>query len=322
MHYRPLGKSGLSVSEIGFGAWGIGGVTAGPTSYGRTDDSTSCAALECALDEGINFFDTSNVYGDGHSETLIGNVFSRRRSEVVIATKAGFIDYASPPDFSAAAIVRSVESSLRRLNTDYIDLLQLHNPSAEWLRKYPETMEKMTCLQKDGKIRAIGVSVKSPADADQLLELFPFRSVQANFNMLDIRALECGLPDKLHSVGAGFIARTPMSFGFLSGTLTGEEVFPPEDHRSRWPREQIRLWASGARELHGCCAESSDTAPFLLALRFCLSYAHVSTATAGMITPTEVASNAQASNAGPLSQESCARIEALHKTRKFIVSTL
>lgn len=320
MRYRPLGKSGLTVSEIGFGAWGIGGATPGPTSYGHTDDVTSCAALEQALEEGINFFDTSNVYGYGHSESLIGKVFSSRRSDVVIATKAGFVDYASAPDFSAAAIRRSVDASLSRLNTDYIDVLQLHNPAAEWLREHPDTLDELARLQRDGKVRAHGISVKSPADALQLLDLFPFQAVQANFNMLDIRALECGLMEKLDAMGAGFIARTPMSFGFLTGTLTGEEEFPPEDHRSRWPREQIRLWAAGARDLHVCCIESSGTPPYQIALRFCLSYSQVSTAIAGMLTPGEVASNAQASDAGPLSRESRVRIEALHKTRKFAIS--
>jgi aryl-alcohol dehydrogenase-like predicted oxidoreductase len=320
MRYRLLGKSGLRVSEIGFGAWGIGGATPGPTSYGHTNDVTSCAALEKALDEGINFFDTSNVYGDGHSESLIGRVFCSRRSDVIIATKAGFADYASAPDFSAAAIQKSVDSSLGRLNTDYIDLLQLHNPSAEFLREHPETLDLLARLQLDGMIRAIGVSVKSPAEAFQLLDLFPFQAVQANFNMLDIRAIECGLIEKLDTLGVGFIARTPMSFGFLSGTLTGEEEFPPEDHRSRWPREQIRLWADGARDLHACCIESIDTPAHKVALRFCLSYAVVSTTIAGMLNPEEVAVNAQASGAGPLSQESCARIEALHKTRLFVVS--
>ncbi len=320
MHYRSLGKSGLSVSEVGFGAWGIGGATPGPTSYGYTDDVTSCAALEQALGEGINFFDTANVYGYGHSESLIGKVFSSRRSDVVIATKAGFVDYASAPDFSAAAIRRSVDSSLSRLDTDYIDLLQLHNPSAEWLRKHPDTLDELERLQMGGKIRVLGVSVKSPADAFQLLELFPFQAVQANFNMLDIRALECRLIEKLDTVGAGFIARTPMSYGFLSGTLTGEEEFPPEDHRSRWPREQIHLWAAGARDLLACCTESSDTPPYQVALRFCLSFSQVSTVIAGMLTPGEVVANAKASGAGPLSSDSCARIETLHKTRKFVIN--
>ncbi len=319
MRYRILGNSGLCISEIGFGAWGIGGETPGPTSYGKTDDKTSLSALVCALDLGINFFDTSNVYGYGHSEQLIGQAFRHRRSEVVIATKVGFVDYISEPDFSAMAIQKSVNLSLQRLNTDYIDLLQLHNPSADWLKEHPETMSTLEQLQRVGKVRALGVSVKSPIDAFSLLAMFPFQAVQANFNMLDIRFLECGLINKLDLARVGFIARTPLSFGFLSGKFTGEEEFAEEDHRSRWPREQIRLWAKGARELHGCCSESLDNPKYQIALRFCLSFPQVTTTIAGMLTSEEVTANVLASDAGPLSSDSCYRVQAIHKTNKFVV---
>ena len=320
MKFRKLGSSELVVSEIGFGAWGIGGATPGPTSYGKTDDNTSIAALECALASGINFFDTSNVYGFGHSERLVGQAFSQRRSQVIIATKAGFVDYERPPDFSAKALLKSVSLSLARLETDYIDLLQLHNPSADWLKANPVTLQALSSLQSEGKVRALGISVKQPEDAFPLLELFPFQVVQANFNMLDIRVVASGLLQKLNDSGAGLIGRTPLAFGFLAGVLTGEETFAPQDHRSRWSREQIRLWAMGARDLLACCEESFESPAYQVALRFCLSYPQVSTTIAGMLTPAEVASNVLASEAGPLSLESCARIEALHKTRQFFVN--
>src|SRR4030095_14717248 len=125
MNFRALGKTGLDVSEIGFGAWGIGGRTVGTTSYGDTDDRTSLAALQRALDLGITFFDTSSAYGNGHSEELIGQAFEGARSRVVIATKAGYEAWDRPPDFSPAAILRSAEASLRRLRTGYIDPLPL-----------------------------------------------------------------------------------------------------------------------------------------------------------------------------------------------------
>jgi aryl-alcohol dehydrogenase-like predicted oxidoreductase len=319
MKYRNLGSTGMLVSEIGFGAWGIGGATPGSTSYGHTDDSVSLNALACSLESGINFYDTSNVYGYGHSEILLGRAFANRRSDVIIATKAGFLDYESAPDFSAESVSASVNASLKRLGSDYIDLLQLHNPSADWLALHPETLEALVKLKRNGKIRAIGVSVKGPGDAFELLEVFPFEVIQANFNMLDLRALECGLMDKLYSKGVGFIARTPMSFGFLSGALTGNETFPQEDHRSRWSREQILLWVSGARDLHACCTEESNISPpHELALRFCLSYDQVSTTIPGMLTADEVEANSLASVRGPLSRESRARIEALHGSRSFV----
>src|SRR5215831_10165864 len=133
MNYRPLGRTGLIVSEIGFGAWGIGGRTVEQTSYGDTDDGVSLAALAQALDRGVTFFDTSAAYGDGHSEELIGRAVKRRRDKVVIATKAGYESWDRPPDFSPATVTASAERSLRRLGTDYLDLLQLHNPPAELL---------------------------------------------------------------------------------------------------------------------------------------------------------------------------------------------
>ena len=128
MRYRPLGKTGLQVSEIGFGAWGIGGRTVEQTSYGDTDDRTSLAALDRALERGITFFDTSAAYGNGHSEELIGRAVRGKRSRAVITTKAGYEAWDQPPDFSPSAIVASTERSLARLGTDYLDLLQLHNP--------------------------------------------------------------------------------------------------------------------------------------------------------------------------------------------------
>ena len=118
MKYRALGRTGLSVSEIGFGAWGIGGRTVGTTSYGDTDDRTSVAALRAALDAGITFFDTSAAYGNGHSEELIGQAFKGSRAKMIVATKAGYEAWDRPPDFSAAAITASIEASLRRLDSD------------------------------------------------------------------------------------------------------------------------------------------------------------------------------------------------------------
>src|SRR5437588_5988051 len=111
MRYRPLGRSGIEISEIGFGAWGIGGCTPGATSYGKTDDSASLRALEAALDRGISFFDTSGVYGYGHSEELLGRALAGHREQVAIATKAGLREYGAPLDFSPASITAGVEAS-------------------------------------------------------------------------------------------------------------------------------------------------------------------------------------------------------------------
>jgi aryl-alcohol dehydrogenase-like predicted oxidoreductase len=129
MKYRPLGRTGLSVSEIGFGCWGLGGVTPGATSYGEVDDAASLKALHRALDLGITFYDTSNLYGDGHSEELLGEAFTGRRDKVVIATKAGRSTYDTEA-YTPAELRRSVEASLRRLRSDYVDVVQVHSPSS------------------------------------------------------------------------------------------------------------------------------------------------------------------------------------------------
>ena len=157
MNYRSLGRTGLVVSEIGFGAWGIGGRTVSQTSYGDTDDRTSLAALARAHDCGITFFDTSAAYGNGHSEALIGEALGGVRHKAVLATKAGYEAWDRPPDFSAAAIVASAERSLGRLRTDYLDLLLLHNPPLDVLLA-ADVREALARLVASGKIRAWGAS--------------------------------------------------------------------------------------------------------------------------------------------------------------------
>ena len=141
MRYRPLGSSSIQVSVVGFGAWGIGGRTPGATSYGATDDAVSRRALEEAFDRGITFYDTASVYGDGHSEELIGECFDGRRHEIVIATKAGITSSFRGYDFSAPALRASLEGSLRRLRTDYVDLFQLHNAGPDVVLHQPHIVE-------------------------------------------------------------------------------------------------------------------------------------------------------------------------------------
>lgn len=317
MKYRALGRTGLSVSEIGFGAWGIGGRTVGTTSYGDTDDATSLAALRRALECGITFFDTSAAYGDGHSEELIGQAFAGQRSRVVIATKAGYESWNRPPDFSADAIAASIERSLARLRTDYIDLLQLHNPPAEALgdRRLPEALAR---LQAEGKIRAWGVSAKSPADAIEALVTFGAPVVQANFNMMDVRVLDSGLLAEVERRGAGFIGRTPLCFGFLSGTIDRATVFPPGDHRLGWSRAQLDNWIDGASDLLKAVNASPGRQATQAALRFSLAQP-VSTVIPGILTAAEAEENAAASEAGPLPAEAVAAVLDINRQRQFFV---
>lgn len=319
MKYRRLGRTGLVVSEIGFGAWGIGGRTAAQTSYGDTDDATSLAALARALDRGITFFDTSAAYGNGHSEQLIGRAVKSRRSQVVIATKAGYDSWERPPDFSPAAILASTERSLRRLGTDYLDLLQLHNPSAEILAA-PEVRETIQRLIDGGKIRSWGVSGKGPREALEAVRSAAAPMVQANLNMMDLRAVDCGLIDEVARTDTGFIARTPLCFGFLSGTIASDTRFPDGDHRSRWPRAQITNWIDGATELLAALKAAPGAGGAQAALRFCLAFPAVSSTIPGILRPEEVDQNAAASTLGALPPEAVHAVLEINRNRKFFAS--
>ncbi len=318
MKYRPLGTTGLFVSEIGFGAWGIGGRTTGTTSYGDTDDRTSVAALDRALDVGINFFDTSSAYGNGHSEELIGQAFASKRSRAIIATKAGYDAWDKPPDFSPEAVVASAEASLRRLRTDYIDLFQLHNPPRDALHA-PALREALDRLRAAGKIRAWGVSAKSPIEAIEALKMFDVAVVQANFNMMDVRALD-GLLGEVESARAGFIGRTPLCFGFLSGSLSRQTEFPPGDHRRGWSRAQLDNWIEGAADLLAAVKANPGRQGVQSALRFCLAFPAISSVIPGILTAAEAEENARASDAGPLEEEAVATVLAINSRRKFFVS--
>jgi aryl-alcohol dehydrogenase-like predicted oxidoreductase len=318
MKYRPLGKTGLVVSEVGFGAWGIGGRTAGQTSYGETDDRTSLAALRGALECGITFFDTSGAYGNGRSEELIGEAFDGVRRNVVLATKAGYESWDRPPDFSAVAVVASVERSLERLRTDYIDLLQLHNAPLYVLRD-PEVLGVLERLIAKGMIRSWGVSAKSPGEALEALKVNDVPIVQANFNMMDVRAVTSGLFERVSSGQIGFIARTPLCFGFLSGTIGHDAKFPPGDHRSGWPVEQLGNWVDGASELLRAVSATPGESAVQAALRFCLAFAEVSSVIPGILTSREAAENAAASTLEPLPPRYVAEVLEINRNRRFFV---
>lgn len=229
MRYRPLGKTKVNVSEIGFGAWSIGG-----KDYGPTDDKTSLAALRRAYDLGITFFDTADMYGDGRSEQLIASALKNHYHKIFVATKVGHNFYEGDyrKEFGSAYIFFAADESLKRLSTECIDLLQLHNPSPEVLRK-GEVFEALEALVQKGKIRFWGVSVGS-VEAAQLSMSAGTATLQLVHNLLR--------PDLLHSIhreveqnGIGIIARTPLEYGLLSGKYRNGDTFHETDHRAkRW----------------------------------------------------------------------------------------
>lgn len=318
MRYRILGRTGLQVSEIGFGAWGIGGLSAGATSYGPTDDEESRRALERAFDLGITFYDTAGAYGNGHSEELLGETFRNARDKVVIASKVGYRSFDTPAqDFSPQDIRETLEGTLRRLKSDYLDLYQLHSPALEVLRRDPEILRTLADLQKEGKIRAYGISLRTPEDGKVAIEEFGFWAIQVNFNLIDQRARENGLLDLAYKKDTGIIIRTPLNFGFLSGKVT-QEGFDSRDHRSQRSPEQLKKW-SEAPALFAPLNVGKERTLSQLALQFCLAQDGVSTVIPGMMKVVEVEENAASVALPAMEAEEVEAIREIYRTHSFIM---
>ena len=319
MRYRNLGKTGLHVSEIGFGTWGLGG-----DAYGPIEDAQSVSCLHNALDRGINFFDTSDLYGSGHSEEVVGEAFHDRRSRALIATKGGLLPHTGfdmPVDFSSSYIRKAFEASLRRLKTDYVDLYQLHSPEIDHLTDHPDVLETLRALKSEGKVRAIGLSARSPKDALAALALFPFEVVQVNFNLIDHRAQDDGLFAYAEANGVSVIARTPLCFGYLTGRLSGRKTdFIGSDHRANWPDDQLERWATAPGLFNHLIARRGCT-PAQFALMFCNSPSSVMTTIPGMMQISEVNENADTLALPPLSQAEIAEIRLIYQNNSFYDKT-
>ena len=226
MHTRTFGRTGWQVSEIGFGGWGIGG-----GAWGGADDAESMAALHAALDAGITFFDTADVYGDGRSERLISRLRRERSEPFHVATKAG--RRLSPhvaAGYTAENIAAFVDRSLANLDVERIDLLQLHCPPTEVYYR-PEMFEALDDLVTAGKIAFYGVSVEKVEEALKAIEYPNVQSVQIIFNAFRLRPTELFFEQALRRHVA-VIARVPLASGMLSGCLTRDTTFPDDDHRT------------------------------------------------------------------------------------------
>lgn len=314
MKYRQLGKTGLNVSEIGFGTWGLGG-----NSYGPVDDAVSIDALRFAFEQGITFFDTSDLYGNGHSEIVLGEALQGVRDQVIICTKVGLLPHSGfemPCDFSPEHIRRGLNASLSRLKTDYIDLYLLHSPTLEILQSDHRIMETLEELKKQGKIRAYGISARSPQDALSSVCEFGFQATQVNFNLIDQRAITNGFFDLARENNVGVIARTPFCFGYLTGKLTGSESFNGIDHRSNWPQEQLKRWAA-APGLFSFLTDGQKRTPAQIALRYCLEHTEVSTVIPGMMSRAEVTENIQAVDIDPLTESEMNKIREIYDNTSF-----
>ena len=298
MKYREFGNTGMTVSEVGFGAWGIGGpAMAGdiPIGWGDVDDATSIRALIEAFDQGITFYDTADFYGFGHSEELIGRVFGNRE-DVVIASKVGHRlrdDGTIWTDYSAEHILASCEGSLRRLRRDVIDLYQLHTARMSDLQQ-GECVEVMEQLRREGKIRhwALSLNTFDPhPEADYMLEHDLGDGFQLVLNIIN---QECvGMLDRIQKQGKGVIARMPLQFGVLTGKFDKETRFAPDDHRSFRLTPEILSDTLDALEPVWPLAEKHGLSKTELSMSFILSFDAVSTVIPGIKTPEQARQNSR-----------------------------
>jgi aryl-alcohol dehydrogenase-like predicted oxidoreductase len=226
MHYQTLGKTGFSVSEISFGAWAIGG------SWGDVSDDQSLGALHCAIDSGVNFIDTADVYGDGRSERLIAQLKKERpRDTIHVATKAGRrLNPHTAPGYNAANLEAFIDRSLSNLKTDSLDLVQLHCPPTEVYSR-PEVFGALDELTRKGKIKHYGVSVQLVDEALRAIEYPNVKTVQIIFNLFRLKPAEKFLP-QAKAKNVGVLARVPLASGLLTGKITKNTQFAADDHRN------------------------------------------------------------------------------------------
>jgi len=295
MRYRKFGNTDLLVSEIGFGAWAIGGgAMIGNTAigWGDADDVISVKAIRAALDAGINFFDTADIYGLVHSEELLGKTIAERK-DIIIATKAGNVSRNDQftVDYSEKYILDACEASLKRLKRNVIDYYQLHSARIEHLQN-AECVEAMQQLHQQGKIRYWGISLNTfdpLPEADFFFNNKIGNGFQLVLNLLNQKALS--LVKRSGEHGYGVIVRMALQFGLLTGKFDKEANFSINDHRkNRLTKEVINVSNSALEPVWALC-KKYNCSKTQLALSYILSYAEVSTIIAGIRTAEQVQLN-------------------------------
>ncbi|HZU06941.1 MAG TPA: aldo/keto reductase [Chloroflexota bacterium] len=318
MRYRQLGTSGLQVSEIGFGCW-----TVSTNWWGERDEATAARLLQRAFDLGITFYDTADTYGNGQGETILAKALGTHRHEIVIATKFGYDFYTYsgprtghrelPQDFSPAFMRRALEASLRRLNTDYVDLYQLHNPRMDAILR-DDLFAELERAREAGKIRAygaaLGPAIGGTEHGDQVMQARPLASLQIIYNLLEQDPGRRFFPIARER-GVGILVRVPHSSGLLEGKYTLETTFPASDHRSHRPREwlveglqkleRLRFLTEGQRRTLG-----------QVALRYVLAEPSVASALPNIYDEEQLVEFVGASDTPDLTEEELARIADLY----------
>ncbi len=313
MNYKNLGVRGSEVSTVGFGAWAIGGM-----NWGKTDDDVSMLALNKAIDEGVTFIDTADVYGFGHSEELISKLIKERgKKNIVIATKAGNDFYfanaendegygAIQQTYTKEYIIYAAEQSLKRLNVEALDILQLHSPDLEKLER-DEPWLALEQLKKDGKIKSAGFSIQSFKETEHAHILDAHHdlidSIQVRYNLLEREAEKVLFP-KAMEYGIGVIVRIPLLFGFLTGKFSKGSTFSEDDHRSmNLSPEKIRNYLIQLEKMKPLFEKYPDQSMGQVSLRFCTSHPACQTVIPGAKTEKQVIENSSASDLGDIPKE-------------------
>lgn len=315
MKYRKLGQTGMTVSEISFGSWAIG------SAWGAVKDDESRAALNTAIDAGVNFFDTADVYGDGKSEKLIAEVLADRDEEVFVATKAGRkLDPHVAEKYTPENISSFIEESLKRLQTKSLDLLQLHCPPTDVYYK-PELFDALDGMVKEGLIKNYGVSVEKVEEALKAIQYSGVKTVQIIFNMFRQRPKELFFREAKNR-NIGIIVRVPLASGLLTGKMTRQTTFTKDDHRN-FNREGQAFdkgeTFAGVNYEHGLEAveQLKTIVPqgmtlAQMALRWILMFDEVSCVIPGAKRPSQAEENIKASEFPPLSDSVMGKIDDIY----------
>ncbi|MCO5196733.1 MAG: aldo/keto reductase [Anaerolineae bacterium] len=316
MHYRQLGKTGWNVSEISFGAWAIG------ADWGHVSDDDAMATLHTALDHGINFFDTADVYGDGRSERLIARLRRERPSDTFwVATKAGRrLDPHVAAGYNCENITAFIDRSLKNLKVEALDLVQLHCPPTE-VYYTPELFDALDDLKQQGKIKHYGVSVEKVEEAIKAIAYPNVATVQIIFNMLRQRPADLFFREaQAHHVG--ILARVPLASGLLTGKFSAESTFSPNDHRNynrhgaafdvgeTFSGVPYDVGLQAVSDIEALKPDGMTMAQF--ALRWILEFDAVACAIPGAKRPSQVVDNAAASDLEPLSAETMAAVKTIY----------
>jgi aryl-alcohol dehydrogenase-like predicted oxidoreductase len=319
MRYRPLGRTGMSVSTISFGAWAIGG------SWGDVDDEASMRALHAAIDSGVNFIDTADVYGDGRSEQLIARLRRERRGETIyIATKAGRrLPTQTPESYSRENLTAWVDRSLSNLETDAIDLLQLHCPPSAVFSD-DRVYSLLDELVAAGKVRHYGVSVERIDEALAAIRHRGVETVQIIFNIFRPRPAEEFLP-AAKAGDVGVLARVPLASGLLTGKLTRESTFAADDHRAfnrngeafdkgeTFSGVPYEVGLQTVEDLKAVVPAGMSLTQF--ALRWILMFDGVTCAIPGARTPEQARANAAAADFPALDETTMAAVRRIYDER-------